>query len=376
MVVLVMLVSIVFVLFKLIFYRYFQSIHFLPTVFGHTDLSMYGLWIQYPRNTRIELTISFYQACYTFLVPRPEFVSYTWSSIFMTLPTTAWIGFLASFLVTNISCFVYEVLIQNAQNYKKPINIGRLFIEVIGIPFSNSIALTKLSGVKALLSTWSIFSFFSALFYSTVLIAHLTIPEYTRRIDTTEDFVARNLSWGLPAAFEAKYYFNLEKPSHKIIKENFRIEPFILTPEILRELNEGRYAASIMTFHNNLAVLRQRDDLWNYPLEKLRVMKSECLTRTFFGYGFQNNSPFIDAFNRWLRLIFETGIFDFIMRTEIRGHYPQYWDSIYVEYDRKSTQLVTLSYGHIHGAFYVLWFGLMLSSIVFIIELVVHYRCI
>lgn len=334
-------------------------------------MSFYGLWVQYARNTRVELTYPFYQACNTFLVPRPEFVSYTWTSIFMTLPITAWIGLLASFLLIIASCFVYEFLIQKLQKHAST-KFGRLFIEVIGIPFNNSIALTNLAGVKVLLSSWTVFSFFSGLFYSTVLIAHLTIPTYTRRIDTSEDFVARNLSWGLPAPFESKYYYNPNRPSHFVIKNNFRTEPFVLTPKILKELNEGKYAVALMRFRNKLAVLRQRDDLWNYPLDKLRVMKFECLNSPYFAFGFQNNSPFVDAFNRWMHRFVTTGIFDYILRHEIRKHYPQYWESIYVEYDRKSNQHVTLTFSHIRGAFYVLWFGLILGCACFIAEMVFY----
>lgn len=342
-------------------------------MFGYTDLSIYGMWLQFPRNVRIELSFPYFAACFTYLVPRLKFVSFTWSSIFMTLPITAWISFLLSFITIICIYYIYEKVVYKTGKNKSFIRIDQIFIDVIAITFNNNIASTKLTGTLVLLTTWSIFTFFYSLFYSTVLIAHLTIPEYTRRINTAEDFAANNLSWGLPAAFEQKYYFDLSKESHRFIQQRFKIEPFELTDEIKKQLNEGKYAVSMATYGGTLVVLRQRDDLHNYPIPKLRVMK-DCLTYRYFALGFQNNSPFIQAFNRWLHLIVDTGVFDYIKRHEIRDYYPQYWDSVYVEYDRKNTKTVTLTIQHVHGAFYVLGVGLFLSFITFCAELYIkHY---
>lgn len=331
---------------------------------ANADFVFCALWVFYPRCSKIDFSHSFIETCITFLVPRPQILPYNWISIFQQLSGKVWGAILISFVIIIIASKLFYFLTNSIHNQN--INEPDYLITIIGLFVTgNSIPITKVLGLRSLLSAWGLVGLFICMFYSSDLVSYLTLNKYTKRIDTPDDFVKSNLTWGI-FEYSGFTFLNLETKSDRIIKTRVRYETYNNTDRVINDINQNRFAVLAVVYSKKDVVIFRGID--NIPLLKLRLMK-HCFYKPFISYGFPKNSPYRLMINKILYRIFETGLYQKIRKNVIKQHYKMIWDSLLIELDSiPGTSFEQLKIEHMLGAFVVLGIGIGISCVVFIFE--------
>lgn len=247
---------------------------------------------------------------------------------------------------------------------KREIDIQKLLMDFVRLlTTSDSTSVHLIPGCVSIFFCWSIFCLFMTNFYSSDLVSFLTIPRYTPRIDTADEFVKFNLSWQLSDPTRDFPFLDFSLESHRFIRDKFSPED---NPVVGAEnIRSGKYASLVYKIDKQIISMNGRNDT---PIQNLRLMKS-CLISPFVAYGFRHNSPFKVAIDKKLRTIFESGIVTHISEREIRKRYSSVWESVMQELDyNDSNEPEVLRVEHIFGAFILLFIGYLVSFVAFINE--------
>lgn len=342
------------------------NIHFFLTVFGYADVAICDLWVQYYRNHRIEFSYPVFQTCATVIVPRPHLVQPNWTRIFAGLSFTTWMAILCCFMI----CWIFLSCIKNCPSQTKylSVTIDKIFIDLISILLTaNSISSSKNAGYIQVLTAWSILSSFIVLFYSCDVISFLTVPNYTKRIDSVKDCVASNLSWGSTVEIDMSIYLNLKKLSHKIFANRFDVS-VNNSHEIEELIRREQYALLVVYFFDGTAAVDSGVlESIEFDASQFRLMRS-CFYSPYISFGFPLNSPYREAMEYYLIHMFEAGLYLYHKRFEIQKHHAKNWPSIFLE-EQSSAEVQVLRMEHVYGAFIVLALGCALALLVFLWEM-------
>lgn len=332
------------------------------------DLCYCGIWVQQSRNNLVDFSHSFLQRCVTFLVPRPRIISYKWYSIFLGFSRYIWV----SLLLIMILLFIVLLTLMKISNHyirhhSEPIESQKIIMGILRImTTADSIPLYTTPGLMIIFMCWSLFCLFITNFYSCDLVSFLTIPRYTQRIDSADEFVRNNLTWELHK--EPNFDFlNMDLESNQIIKRSFVVDENVNTR--IKHILSRKYALFVHRINNQVVMIEAHDlDSNTTPIHTLRIMQS-CIYTPYIAFGFRHSSPYKEAMERKLRTLFESGIIHFITEREIRRHYASHWDSVSKEMDFKDSNIPeALRVEHIYGAFIVLLCGHSISIMIFLME--------
>lgn len=339
---------------------------------GRSHLSFCNIWVQYPRNIRIDFTSSFYESCLTFLVPRPTILPYSWLSFFNGFSIELWIGILTVFVFFTIISWIIgklnEIILKEEN---ENLTTSSIFIDLIGIlTTGNSIPNSNVPGYTILLTSWALFGLNIAAIYSSDLVSVLTVPQYTARIETPEDFVAANLTWGTFRPVDLSM-FDSNQESHKKIISNFHAESDEHPEAVAMKVEGGRYAILMINQGGGIATVQL--GINDFPVRKMRLMRKNCIYKPFIAFGFPNNSPYKYAIDRMIVRLFETGIYNYVKKKTVRPYYPLEWESMFSDTDSSPDNTpVILTISQMNGVFYMLFVGLSLSILAFFGELIIY----
>lgn len=198
----------------------------------------------------------------------------------------------------------------------------------------------------------------------------MTFPNYAPRIDTDVQFAGTNLTWGATDDYSAQIFLDLKQETHRQILKNFILESYDNIDAIQHRVLRGNYAILVTRFTDKSATILKSTD--QIPFFKFRIMKS-CFYKPFISFTFRFNSPYKPAIERNLIQLFETGVTQYVMNSEIRKMYSQQWPSIFVD-SEGGDDLQALGLQHLFGAFLFLSFGYGISVVGFLWEIYVWCR--
>lgn len=337
---------------------------------GIADLTYCDIWVMHPRINLIDFVYPYFEICITFIVPRPTLLPGNWYSIFTGFSLKLWLSILTMFCLTAIILhFIIQFFQKRLIELKKFLKCGDIIIEMISILVTgNSVPSSDIPGYSFILTIWSLFSLFVGYLYASNLVSFLTVPNFTIKINTAEDFKNANLSWGAIDSYSKEYLFHRDNPEHQIFFQNFNLDSYDDYDLFMERINRGNYAVLVTNFGDGSAVILKSFD--KIPFLKYRIMR-KCFYRPFISIWFPYNSPYKNIIEKYIIKLVETGVFQQIKKYEIRQQYSQNWESIYSDSDGSSVdgpQVLTLD--HIYSAFILLIFGLSCSILGFIYEFV------
>lgn len=102
-------------------------------------------------------------------------------------------------------------------------------------------------------------------------------------------------------------------------------------------------------------------------------MKS-CTSTYYTVFAFVKNSPYTRYVNDKLGRYIDSGIFNYWFRLMSIQRGKSYMRALFEEDTKKETEPKSLKFSNVIGAFYVLAFGLLISTIVFLLEIYVHKK--
>lgn len=329
-------------------------------------MSICDLWVQYPRFTLLDFSYPVFQTCVTFLVPKPKILPYKWSSFLGGLSSEIWflLGLTFAILWILLSATSYFIWSKNNTNFNQAFfDLFRILTTADSIPIYYS------RGHMTLLGIWSIFCNFMILFFSSNIILSSTLPKYTARIDTIDDFAESNLSWGISTNVDFTFIIDLKNPAHKLMKKNF-----IITENKTRVVNEliaqNKFAIFTTSYFDGTATTEAgiTADI-KFKTSQLRIMRN-CIYQPYIAFGFPYNSPFKHSIENILLRMFETGIILYNRRNELRKKNPHDWDIVFeVGMPHSDLEPKILEVIHIFGSFIILAMGHGLATIVFLWEI-------
>lgn len=129
-------------------------------------------------------------------------------------------------------------------------------------------------------------------FYSTGYTSRLTIPQFSKPINTIDDFLQQNIYWGIDGNSSfVRILKSIDSNDFQLMADRAVIETKL--KEKLKNLQTNHFAVLTKVLSKNY--LTDIDDISNEAI-RLRLMKS-CIFKQYSTLAFEKYSPYTNIFN-------------------------------------------------------------------------------
>ncbi|XP_076314972.1 glutamate receptor ionotropic, delta-2-like [Tachypleus tridentatus] len=338
------------------------------------DLAASSITMMDKRETVIDFTVPFFQESSTILLPRPGQQADLFSFV-APLEGEVWLTMLLSLLLISFAIYFVNLQSRNLRmpypqfplhvfsQWYRPLwyNVGAVLQQGGAIPLSHS--------SRVLLMAWLLVVLVIMNLYKGILIAFLTIPETSKFADSLEELASQNLiKWTFlkNTVYESLFTKNSDYEVMRMIGKPFEDNPNELvssSKEGVERVLTGRYAFIKEKSYLEVAI---NEDFYKTGQCRFSLTKQEFFP---IGYGLvlQEKSPVLHLFNSKIRQMMEAGLLT-------------KWHKQYFNINNDCTSLsrprlgeYPLSLKDLQGSFALLGAGLILSFLVFVVE-VIFYR--
>ncbi|XP_053978467.1 uncharacterized protein LOC128876273 isoform X1 [Hylaeus volcanicus] len=322
------------------------------------DMAFASIWMTHDQNQFVHLSDPWHQVYISFLVPRPRRTTTFWA-LTRPFPGKIW-SLLASLLLLQILYMCARAWVDP----KYPKRYQNFFVSLfvlIGAFLSSSVPRTAPNN-KLHVLLWQVAGWLIITAYSSSLAARLATTEYEDRIDTIDQFLAANLSWGhmnQPPPF--KDYFDLTNPHAAQLPNRYRT---VKNPKEAKKLiSDGNYAIIGKIVDN---FFFPDDQISNDDLKNYRLMR-ESVGRFYTSFALQ---PWLQRpVNRMMLLLKETGITVWHLRNVIRRRDCSNLREVLIEHDGYDGSIQVLGLTPLAAGFSLLIAGSSMAVFVFYLEL-------
>lgn len=233
-------------------------------------------------------------------------------------------------------------------------NLIKCTIAAFALNLSQSIYnLPKISGVRILIYFYMLYAFCLSSGFQGRLSSVLTNPGIQKGIMNVEEMAQSNI---IPILHAHVKYFLSTIPNIMVNKIYNRSK--IITPHFKNRLQHV-LAGNMSTYFPMLYLKLQPDSY-----RKLKVLGSDFLLDIEHTYTLRKNHPFLDSFNRVIRIMHESGL----QHKWVRSITPALNSP-------SRNRRVILSFEHIEGSFYILGVGYCVGFVVLTLEFIFkHFR--
>ncbi|PSN57697.1 Ionotropic receptor 41a11 [Blattella germanica] len=214
------------------------------------------------------------------------------------------------------------------------------------------------------LVTWLIlFYFVVTTAYSGGLATVLTVPRYEKPIETVSDLARHNVKWtGIYDAYLVSIKDSVNPDIQKVVK-NWRFGDYDWLEAKTKTGDMSFALEKMLGGHFFIPPFIQEE-----TMDFLRIMKEDLYSCTCV-YVMRKGSPFMKSLNTLLMRARDAGLYyyweSYVVRTHLNSRRQLSVINSRIQNDAGPTKL---QLHHIVGAFYLLAYGLMLGSTVFILE--------
>ncbi|CAK9806164.1 Glutamate receptor U1 [Anthophora quadrimaculata] len=322
------------------------------------DMAFASIWLTMDQNTFVHLSEPWYQVHLHFLVPRPRRTTSFWA-LSRPFSGAVWCLLLSALF---LHCFYTYVRAWIDPKFPKKFrNFLITLTDLIGCLLSSSVPRACVTN-KLQILLWQTAGWLIITAYCSSLAARLSSSDYENRIDTVEQFLAANLSWGnMGQVPPFRDYFDLTNPYSSQLPSKYR---YIKNSTQLKKLIvQGDYAilGKIvgMSFFPDDYV--SNDDLKNYRLMKQPVGNLYA--------AFAIQPWLLEPINRIMLYLKETGITIWHLRDVIRSLGSYNLHEVLVEHDGYDGNVQVLGLTPLGAGFSLLLVGSSIASLVFYLEL-------
>ncbi|XP_076658860.1 putative glutamate receptor [Halictus rubicundus] len=322
------------------------------------DIAIGSILVTQKQNHYVQLSEPWYKMYVHLLVPRPRRVTSFWA-ILKPFPDKVWYMLLLAIML--FSAYTYARAWIDPKFPKRFRNYLITVTDLIGCLLSSSVPKTVANNKLEIL-LWQTAGWLIITAYCSSLASRLATSEYESRIDTIEQFLATNLSWGnmgQKPPFED--YIDSSDPHSAQLPSRFR------HVDSVAEWNE-------LTARTNFVVPGKMIGSCFFPeeyvpndaLKNYRVMKTP-IGSFYTAFGLQQ--WLLTPVNRIMLSLKEAGIVDWHLNDVTRRHNSYNLREVLVEHDGYDGGVQVLGLMPLAAGFSLLLLGSSIAVFVFYMEL-------
>ncbi|XP_063230934.1 uncharacterized protein LOC134535668 [Bacillus rossius redtenbacheri] len=292
------------------------------------------------------------------------------------LQMPAWMNLIHPFSFDSwmayISMFVFLVLVSKVvSKFEIHASPGQFSVlEVVrGFLVGGSIYIQQCTPLRLILVSTLLFNLIMNNCYTGLITSYLTVPRYYPELKTVDDLEANSISIAMVVPlhfFENTVVFDYMSNSLTDFDLNDETTSKLLSNTVIT--NDFDSTVHNVMFHRNISVYSSLS-MAHYKIKfdynilshsKLSVMELNILLPIVL--LFRKNFPYKRKFKMYLCALKEAGIVDKLLL-----------DKMVSNKDTATNELSKLSLSHLQGVFFVLLIGILLSTLIFILELVFKF---
>lgn len=335
---------------------------------GDSDIALCSLWQSINIKRNVSLSYPHNQVCITFLVPKPKLLSEV-SYVFQPFRFILWLTVMAAILFISFFVRFLTYFCHTDRTNKQSVIFSDSFT-----PILHAIRIFTLGSLKKKIPTtqthlrilFIIFAFVCLCLstaYSAGFTSSLTYPRYSEPIWTIKDMIKQNVKISLKEHADKNEEANLKS----FLKEFINPDVQFLANQFASDDSDKYSHAKLVKVWGGRYVT-DAEDMDDYSKTHYQVLR-ECIMQENIVFVLQRNSPFISFINKQIQRLIEHGFADYWYKKSLIESDMSYMSNFYTTYVENFRPKPLYS-KKLQGAFYLLNFGLLLSFIVFLVELI------
>ncbi|GLV36699.1 Ionotropic receptor 60a [Carabus blaptoides fortunei] len=303
-----------------------------------------------------DISYPYYSDNYYWYVPKASFGD-KWHSLYLIFPITMWLSILAIYLFNILVWFTFTRFVDDIAEIK---SMSWCVIETWRSLLQGSFKLPKTSVMRILVITWSSIGFILASAYQSQLLSILTSPIYNHQLSTLQELADSSLH----IAYTGHGLDSYKDSTVEVERRIFAKAQFYPPAEFVTFI---RNHSSHIAFQGSATRIRYTHLLYYtnpdgtskiHEIQKSMFKTISCMY-TARGY------PLLERINNIVRLLLENGLFHKWIK-------DMDMDKVHDVMSENKTG--KLSMHDLKGIFGLLLFGIVLSSLTFIVEIFISYK--
>ncbi|XP_048514195.1 uncharacterized protein LOC110117209 isoform X2 [Athalia rosae] len=329
------------------------------------DIALSGIWLKEDHNIFANLSAPWGQLQIRFLVPRPRPYTSFWA---LTRPFTPTVWCCLLLILVLETCYMtFRARLKLTENTKRFRRFSHTCIEMTGRIIGIWVP-RKITGAKVPLQFWHAAGVVIVTAYSSSLAARLAGAEYEDRIDSVQQFVEADLTWGRQGPEPIfSDYFDLGDKYQAMLPRRYEHENDSLDRH--RKIVNGNYAIIGRVVGG---VFFPEDDVDSVDLRNYRVMGD---TVSAYYSSFAMQPWLLEQINKMVLWCSESGFTSFHLQDVVRRRTGSSLREVLEEHDKSDETARVLALTPLASGFAMLTVGLIVASLVFCFEIQSAAKC-
>ncbi|XP_045603983.2 glutamate receptor ionotropic, delta-1-like [Procambarus clarkii] len=319
----------------------------------------------------IDYTVDYFNDPLTFCTTKPRLLNQSLALIKPFQPMV-WAGFLivlvAMGLFYHAACIVAQPLktLNPAPKDTSP-SFSQTFLKIFGACLSQGFHWSEADGPRVLVVTWIIFSLVTLTSYVAMLTASFTLPTLSPTLNTLEQLVESDFSWGIQDQGAADYQLlkSSQVPLYQKVYKGLKVCPSL--DECLIMARDTKYAFITWRLYMEDRIAIRFTSVTG---ERQLHVATTDFVHADIAWAMNPGCPFRKKFSQQIRRLLEAGIISKWLSQIIND--PTRRQAIDTEETRQEGQLQPLGLGQLQGVFYILMIGNAAAFLLFTEELFMH----
>ncbi|XP_042220292.1 uncharacterized protein LOC121865040 [Homarus americanus] len=324
------------------------------------------------REKVIDYTVGYFYDPLTFCTTKPRPLNQVLALIRPFQPLV-WAGFVGvSMVVAPLYYLAGTVERIPSLNLKSP-SISKAFLKIYGACLSQSCRWSGENGPRVLVAAWLVFSMVTLTSYVAMLTASLTLPTLSPTLNSLEQLVESDFSWGIQDQGAADYQLlkSSRVPLYQKVYRGLQVCPSL--DECLARARDTKYA--FITWR-----LYMEDRIAIRFTSATGERQLHVATNDFFpseiGWAMNPGCPFRGKFNQQIRRLLEGGLITKwllqIINDPKRREVVEGEEVLEGEEVPRREGPQRLGLDQLQGVFYILILGDIIASLLFVVEFYKH----
>ncbi|KAK7078940.1 hypothetical protein SK128_008809 [Halocaridina rubra] len=325
------------------------------------------------REKVIDYTVGYFNDPLTFCTTKPRPLNQA-LTLLRPFQLWVWIGFFIVSLAMGplyyLSCRVLPEpnFSSTGSRSKKSLSLAKAIMKIYGSLLSQSDPWNAGDGSRVLAAAWIIFSLVTMTSYVANLIASYTLPALSPTLNTLQELVDSDFSWGIQNLGAADYqlFKSSEVPLYQKVFAGLDMCPDL--DECLKRARDTKYAFITWRLYMEDRIAIRFTSATG---ERQLHVAYEDFFPSEIGWAMNSGCPFRGKFNNVIRKLLESGIITKWLKDIILD--PKRRDPVAtVDIVPRLEGPQPLGLEQLQGIFYILGLGCVMSSIAFVMELGLH----
>ncbi|XP_071051060.1 uncharacterized protein [Onthophagus taurus] len=331
---------------------------------NQSDLGICSQWRDFSDTEKVDTTYPYSQGCTTFLVPKPIRLPEE-TFVFQPISKKFWVVTILTTFITILSLTFFAKFQLNVNEKFQDISTSTLTVLATLTLSGPHFPSKKHNQLRIILTSWSLICILISSGYSAGFSSTLTWPRYYRKIDSLEDMINFKITWGANESGTKNLYKESNLSRLMNVADLFVFETSM--EERLQKIKGNSHGVMVKLLLEKY--ITDADFLDEYAKNHLKVL-NDCVGIYYYVFIIKKNSPFKIIFDKKILELTERGIIKFWysqVKILYGGGFLMNFFTINVKNHHHSLKII-----NIIGAFYLLSIGLIISIVIFILEIIIY----